>query len=157
MRFKEWFLTEIFDNPTQINWSKQTNTDWIGSFNIKDKRYTIKMIRDKGTPWEVSFDLIRNNKATQDITGTGDAALVFSTVLNGMNQWMKSTNPESFAISAREPNRQSLYRRMLKMLPKVWEVEDLGTTFFATNTSVVQPAFSGYRDDDFSDYWDDDY
>lgn len=154
MRFKEWFLTEIFDTTAQINWSKRTNTDWFGSFNIKDKQYVIRMVRAEGSPWEISFDLVRGKKTTQDITGTGDAAYVFSTVLNGISQWLTSTNPDSFVISAREPNRQSLYRRILKLLPKVWDVEELGTTFFVTNTSMEQPAYSGYKDDDFSDYWD---
>lgn len=155
MEFKKWFYNEIFQNFAPIVWNKKSNTDWVGSFNIKNKRYVIRMVRDEHTPWEISFDLIKGKTSTQDVTGTGDAALVFSTVLNGIKEWMRSVNPESFAISARESNRQSLYRKMLKMLPKNWVIDDLGTTFFATNLSIPQPAFSGYRDSDFSDYWDD--
>ena len=163
MNFKEWFIfTEIFNFPLPIKWTKATSTDWEGSFVVppneafvKGKRYIIRMIKGSDMPWEVTFDLVVGNKRSQDITGTGNAAQVFSTVLSGIKQWLAKVNPDSFALSAREPSRQSLYRRMLQMLPrKTWDVEDLGATFFVQN-KTMEPVHFGYSDNDFDDYYDD--
>lgn len=116
------------------------------------KKYIISMINEPEMGWEVKFELMVGNKATQDITGTGNAALVFSTVIDGIQQWASAEKPDSFALSAREANRQSLYRRMLdKMLPREWEVEDLGTTFFVQH-KTRKPVYSGFSDSDFDDY-----
>lgn len=178
MNFKEWFaLTEMFNSPLPIKWTKTTSTDWEGSFVIQDaapnpamgaapiknkralprgKQYIIRMIKGPDMPWEVTFELVVGNKRSQDITGTGNAAQVFSTVLSGIQQWLDRVKPDAFALSAREPSRQSLYRRMLRMLPQqIWDVEDLGSTFFVQN-KTMEPAYSGYSDNDFDDYYDDD-
>jgi len=178
MNFKDWvILTEMFNSPLPIKWTKTTSTNWEGSFVIQDglpnsenpanpiknqrgmpsgKRYIIRMIKDSDMPWEVTFELVVGNKRSQDITGTGNAAQVFSTVLSGIRQWLDRVKPDAFALSAREPNRQSLYRRMLKMLPsKIWDVEDLGSTFFVQNKTIAAPVNYGYSDDDFDDYNDD--
>lgn len=154
-KFKEWLqITEIFNDPFPIKWSRSRQKDWIGKFMVEDKPYIITMING-GTemPWEVKFELIQNKKPTQEITGTGDAMQVFSTVLSGIQQWLKSENPDSFVLSAAEPNRQQLYRRMMGMLPKNYKYEDLGSTFFVQNINAKQPAFSGYSDSDFEDYY----
>lgn len=176
MNFKEWLYIEMFDSPLPINWTKTTATDWEGSFTVQDaapnpgdpskpiknknilpggKKYVIKMIKASDMPWEVIFDLVVGNQRSQDITGTGNAAQVFSTVLSGIKQWISQVNPDAFALSAREPSRQSLYRRLLKMLPsKIWEIDDLGTTFFVQNKTAVEPVTYGYSDNDFDDYFD---
>lgn len=174
MKFSEWLtIVEMFNSPLPITWTKTTPTDWEGSFVVQDgtpnattplknkralprgKQYIIRMIKGPDMPWEVTFELVMGNKRSQDITGTGNAAQVFSTVLSGIKQWLDRVKPDAFALSAREPSRQSLYRRMLRMLPpKIWDVEDLGSTFFVQNRTM-EPAFSGYSDSDFDDYYDD--
>lgn len=174
MNFSEWItIVEMFNSPLPITWTKTTPTDWEGSFVVQDgmpnaptplknkkalprgKQYIIRMIKGPDMPWEVTFELVMGNKRSQDITGTGNAAQVFSTVLSGIKQWLDRVKPDAFALSAREPSRQSLYRRMLRMLPpKIWDVEDLGSTFFVQNRTM-EPAFSGYSDSDFDDYYDD--
>jgi hypothetical protein len=155
---KEAELSEMFTNPTTIRWAKTNGSgQWKGDFFIGDKRYILNFVKmDAQMPWEIVFDLVQNGKKTQNITGTGDAVQVFSTVLSGIKQWMKAVNPPSFILSAREPSRQSLYRRMLQMLPKkIWSVEDLGTSFYVTNKTIEQPKYSGFSDSDFDDYSDD--
>lgn len=181
MKFREWVVfTEMFSTSVPIRWTKKSPDLWTGTFTIqgaspnpanpaipiknkavlpKGLKYLIRMVKmDMDDMWEVSFDLMDGGIGRQDITGTGNAALVFSTVLVGIRQWAEAVKPASFALSAREPNRQSLYRRMLeKMLdPRVWEVEDMGTTFFVQN-KTMQPAraFGNSFDDYFDD--DDDY
>lgn len=103
-------------------------------------------------PWEVSFDLIRNGKSTQSITGTGDAARVFATVIYGIKKWLHDVQPHSFSLSAREPSRVKLYDRMLRMLPKQWVVDNYDGVFMVNDKSkVLQKTHS----DDYDDY--DDY
>ena len=165
--FKEYFsareenINEMFNNPIPIRWIKTTNNNWKGEFVVSNpeeqKKYIINIIKlENEMPWEIVFDLVQGKKKTQDITGTGDAIQVFSTVLNGIKQWMNKVNPDAFILSAREPSRQSLYRRMLQFLPKkTWEVEDLGTSFYVQNKNM-KPAYSGFSDSDFDDYYDED-
>lgn len=135
---------------------------WEGYFNINGKQYLIAMLgfqepgMEMGKQWEVKFELEQEGRWTQDITGTGDAGPVFSTVLSGIREWMSAAKPTSFMMTARESNRKSLYMRMTKLLPGNWEVEDLGTTIYVYDSSAAQPEFSGFGDDDFSDYYDDD-
>lgn len=153
LNFKEW-LNESFNAPSPIKWAKATPMDWEGVFKIRDKKYIIRMMKEPQMPWEIKFELVAGKSRTQEITGTGDAAQVFSTVLNGIQQWLNKVKPDAFALSAREPNRQSLYRRMLSMLPtRQWEIEDLGSTFFVQNRQM-QPAYAGYSG--FDDYYDGD-
>lgn len=64
---------------------------------------------------------------TYEITGTGNEVKVFSTVVNVVQEWLKN-NPEAqlIHISAKEPSRIRLYRRMVNSLAKgkkVWEIE----------------------------------
>ena len=152
LNFKDW-LNEAFNFPLPIRWTKTSKMDWVGVFNVQGKKYIIQMMKEPQMPWEVKFELVAGKSRTQEITGTGDAALVFSTVLSGIQQWLNKVKPDAFAISAREPSRQSLYRRMLNMLPKKqWEIEDLGTTFFVQNRQM-HPAYAGFSDNEFSDYY----
>jgi hypothetical protein len=161
MQFKDFFykLDEIFNNPAPIKWSETNNSRWKGEFIINNKKYIINFIKiDQHAPWEIVFDLIQNKRKTQDITGTGDEFQVFSTVLGAIKLWLNKTNPSNFILSAREPSRQSLYRKMLQFLPrKTWNVEDLGSSFYVQNKLIKQPVYSGYSDSDFDDYFDDEY
>lgn len=165
--FKEYFIhqeneiNEIFNNPIPVRWVTTTSNNWKGQFLIsnekENKKYIINIIKlEKNMPWEITFDLIKDKSKTQEITGTGDSFQVFSTVLNAIKQWMNATKPNAFLMTAREPSRQSLYRRMLQMLPrKIWKVEDLGSTFYVQNKTMKQLAYSGFSDSDFDDYMDD--
>lgn len=159
MDFKEWFnLQEAFNSPLPIRWLKTAHDNWKGEFVVFDtnpKKYVLNMIKDDHMPWEVTFDLIQGKRKTQEITATGSAAKVFSTVLDGIKQWLNQVKPDAFALSAREPSRQSLYRRLLQMLPKkLWRVEDLESTFFV-QSKLTKPSFAGFSDDDFADFYDD--
>ena len=101
---KEGELSEMFTNPTAIRWAKTSKNQWKGDFLIGDKKYILNFVKmEDQMPWEIVFDLIQNGKKTQNITGTGDAVQVFSTVLSGIKQWLQSVNPPSFILSAREP------------------------------------------------------
>lgn len=154
MKLSQILITEIFDKPVPIKWDTVNNKEWSGRFNINDKIYNIRMIKIQEMPWEVVFSLIQNNKSIQSITGTGNASTVFATVLYGIKKWLKKVEPPEFVISAAEPSRQKLYKRMLQMLPPQWDVEDLGMTFYVRDTTQQDVTHAGYGDE-FEDYYDD--
>ena len=174
-------LTELFDNPNEIIWAKRTDVTWKGRFEINGKTYFIDMIRDWGVspnadddfwdargdtaamPWEVSFELVTDDgRKTMDITGTGDAGAVFATVIGGIKEWFSSTKPSLFLLTGVEENRRALYAKMLKrMLPRSWDVDLNGNTFYCQDANVKSPdqqvAFA-QTDDDYDNYNDyDDY
>tara|TARA_R110000868_G_scaffold20153_9_gene85636 strand:+ start:2660 stop:3130 length:471 start_codon:yes stop_codon:yes gene_type:complete len=151
-------IYELFDTPVPIIWEERGPTRWFGSFNVNNKQYVLRMVTMNDasewiqSPWEVSFDLIRNGKSTQSITGTGDAARVFATVIYGIKKWLHDVQPHSFSLSAREPSRVKLYDRMLRMLPKQWVVDNYDGVFMVNDKSkVLQKTHS---DDDYDDYGD---
>jgi len=170
-------LTELFDKPRKIIWAKRTDAIWKGRFEINSKTYFISMVKDWGVspnadddfwdakgdtaamPWEVSFELVTDDgHKTMDITGTGDAAAVFATVVGGIKEWLNSTKPSLFLLTGVEENRRALYAKMLKrMLPRSWGVDLNGNTFYCQDTNVESPqsVFSFAHTDD--DYDDDNY
>jgi hypothetical protein len=82
--------------------------------------------------WEISFvvsgTIARNNGAdderftgTSDITGTGNALLVFSTVIEIINHFISTRNgldSISFSAHQNEPTRIKLYNRMAQYYAK---------------------------------------
>lgn len=128
--FKQYY-NELFENPNNINWTVKTNSLWRGEFLISDKEYVIKAMKSPGMPWEVKFQLMLSGKPTERITGTGDAFSVFSTVINGIKQWLQEVDPKIFMLSSYEDNRTSLYSRMLvKLLPKsIYNIELFNGSF----------------------------
>lgn len=128
--FKQYF-NELFENPNNIDWTVKTNSLWRGEFLIGDKEYVIKAMKSPGIPWEVKFQLMLGGKPTEKITGTGDAFLVFSTVINGIKQWLQEVDPKMFMLSSYEDNRTSLYSRMLgNLLPKsIYNIELFNGSF----------------------------
>lgn len=56
-------------------------------------------------------------------TGTGNQYVVFATVIDAMKIFTQKYGYDHIRIVAEEPNRQRLYRRMIKSMPhkRVWE------------------------------------
>ena len=171
-------LTELFDKPSKITWVKRTDVTWKGRFEINGKTYFINMIRDWGVspnadtdfwdargnaeamPWEVSFELVTDDgRKTMDITGTGNAAAVFATVIGGIKEWYDSTKPSLFLLTGVEENRRTLYAKMLKkMLPRNWNVDLNGNTFYCQDANVETAHSTGlsfaHADGDHYDAYD---
>lgn len=159
MNFKEWVYSELFERPLPIKWSKTPMGDLKGNFTVNNKNYILTMVQgDSYMPWEIKFELIDpiSGKKLQNLTGTGDAMQVFSTVIKGIKFFLDKYKPDAFVLTAsdREPSRISLYKRLLSMLPKnKWEVDDLDGTFYVQK--IGAKPLPGWSDDDFSDYLDD--
>jgi hypothetical protein len=160
MDFKKWLTNELFNSPSQIQWKNGKYGNKIGKFIINDKKYQMIIASPmmQGGPSEISFQLILpNGEKSEEITGTGDEFSVFATVLDGIQHWIKSYNPKSFIMSAKEPNRKSLYRRMLSLFNKgEWITEEISDgTFLVYNKKSKKP--TEYSDDEFEPYFSDDY
>jgi len=133
-------INELFEKSVPIRWKsiqkEWGSTGWHGEFEINGKKYEIEIVRqigDRNAPWEIEFYLNRNGVQDISITKTGDANIVFGTVIKGIQQWMQETNPDIFTIGAAEPKRQRVYSMMLdKLLGKEWTIKNYGSTFLAT-------------------------
>jgi len=148
-------IVELFDKPSPIKWSRHGN-NWSGLFKISEINYELSTQTIDGTEYEVEFkNLSVPSAESQDITGTGNASLVFATILHGIKQWLNTVKPASFMLGAREPSRQKLYKRLLRMLPRNYEVEDFGSLFNVNDTNQMSAIIPSEEEDYFpeeSDY-----
>jgi hypothetical protein len=55
-------------------------------------------------------------KGGTEITGTGNAAEVFGVVINGVIEYAKNKNIETFVFAAKEPSRRKLYNAMANVI-----------------------------------------
>lgn len=149
-------IKEALDSPVDVKWVNKTSDFWRGRFYIdnpesgKSYSYDIDIMKlDADCPvWEISFYMTGDNEesywdgilsgqrdsdwATYKITGTGRSNTVFATVLNAIKQWVQTTNPSVFYMTALEDSRVSLYKALFKrFLPKDWRFALIGHDFWA--------------------------
>lgn len=63
-------------------------------------------------------DPTHGKSGTMGITGKGDAARIFGTVLQATHDYLAMNNPEYIMFTADEPSRQKLYAHMVRRLAK---------------------------------------
>jgi len=108
-------ITEAFDQPYTIQWSKQ-NGDWHATADLDDGSELIVLFMAQGdNSWMVEFERDEN----MEITGEGDAPRVFATVLTAMQQFIAKKKPARLNFSAEKEDdptgsRARLYDRMLR-------------------------------------------
>ena len=130
-------LAELFDSKTEkLKWQKGQDR-WNTNFDIDGLPFSMFIALDelpdgsgkKG--WEVAFGIdsfklkrVKKKSAaidklkgkrwtdTHGILGTGNQGQVFSTVIAGLKEFVKSVKPEYISFSADESSRMKLYRRM---------------------------------------------
>lgn len=125
------FITELFKNP-KISWEWKIlkNSDARADFTVGDIDYSfVAYAHDPSNPesWEIEF---RNNTSVKDtgfpnrfgITGTGNSAIVLSTVVDIMRSFLSIYRGQidNLIFSADEPSRRSLYTRMIKSMLPNW-------------------------------------
>ena len=115
MKFQT-YLNELFDTqvPIKIEW--QELSDLRYSFVIDGKKYEFDADNEKGS-WEIVFTY-RGDKASTGITGTGNAAQVFSAVAKCIDMFLKKYKPNQFWFSAKEPSRKKLYDKFSKLITR---------------------------------------
>jgi len=108
-------VTEAFDQPYAIQWTKQ-NGDWHATADLDDGSELIVLFMSQGdNQWMVEFERDEN----MEITGEGDAPRVFATVLTAMQQFIAKRKPAMLNFSAEKEDdptgsRARLYDRMIQ-------------------------------------------
>ena len=108
-------VTEAFDQPYAIQWTKQ-NSDWHATADLDDGSELVVLFMSQGdNQWMVEFERDEN----MEITGEGDAPRVFATVLTAMQQFIAKRKPAMLNFSAEKEDdptgsRARLYDRMIQ-------------------------------------------
>jgi hypothetical protein len=125
------YLMELFTQPIQWEYDTHKNDRIAASFIIDDFKYRVYMGYDSsgsfglGGPeeifpkmWEVSFSIAPvtslgdGDGEADDITGTGNAIKVFSTVIDIIQTTAENLDIQHLFFTADEPSRIKLYDRM---------------------------------------------
>lgn len=144
MKFKD-FVNESLTSPVRYKFNRsevaKMSSDsvyTIGNFNVEGRRYRVFAERKKlkfTTLWyrlkntkgdalepykeEYIDELYFDMEGSVEMTGTGDAGQVLSTVFAVMKDYMKVVNEAKilgFFFTADEPSRKSLYAMVAKRL-----------------------------------------
>ena len=123
-------ITELFDPGTALplEWERMPGPT-VNGVKSKDELYATAYDKDGRTitvsfvPWRNGIvDISFNRGGSMDITGKGDAAQIFATVVNAINNYIKAERPGWISFSASEPSRAKLYQHMVKRLSGAYEL-----------------------------------
>ena len=113
---KKQGVTEAFDQPYNIRWSKGDHGDYDAYAELDDGTgLEIAFLDQQHNSWMVDF--FRDNST--EITGEGDAYRVFATVLTAIREFIVKQKPDKLNFSAEKQDdprgsRASLYDRMIQ-------------------------------------------
>ena len=130
-------LTEIFDKPAPIKWGKKGKSI-TGDFTVGEEDYVIYFspMPDWDDEWVIEFvqKVAGKKRGKLGLTGTGKEFQVFSTVINGVKDWVKKKKPGVIEFEGSGESRKKLYTRLIKTLiksiPYKIDLEDPGKGFF---------------------------
>lgn len=116
--FGEYSITEAFDSPVPLTYTKKEKTEWMATADIDGNKYIFELIQYAYKQWEMVF----YDKDDQfHVTGGGSAFKVMSTALAFMRDFnQEETAHETLSFSAymKEPSRVKLYTRMVDRFAK---------------------------------------
>jgi len=127
-------LYEVFNQPKKWQWVRQSHTSTTALFQIGNILYEFNAELlwgqtdddDNSIPdmWYLSFSPAEEQeyKNAYGKTGTGNQQQVFATVIDIIRDFMNEYKPQSMTMSAEEPNRKTLYIKMLKKLLPNWNI-----------------------------------
>lgn len=130
--FKQ-FLYETMSQSLPFKWEYSDETQAKAVFDINGLHYGVIFSQDEDNEarWDVVFDI--ENRPTSDEkyspSNTGNASLVFSTVLQTVVEFVKHY-PDVYIIvfTAKEPSRQKFYDRWAPMVARAignWSVNTI--------------------------------
>ena len=119
-------IDELFDQPQPIQWERKGQGPISAKFTVDD--VTFKMVFFKGVDgfgnieWTVTFGLIGRShyyNARKDPGSTSrdfkhKAVLVFSTVLNAIDEFFKQEKPKVLYLAASSDRQDKMYDRLVK-------------------------------------------
>lgn len=113
-------LNEVLDNPLKWERTQSGGTSYIADFDIGDINYELEAHETDGgiddpDYYTIEFTANIGNKATQEITKTGNSLQVFATITAMIKEFIKLNNPAAILFTAKEPSRAKLYDRLAKL------------------------------------------
>jgi hypothetical protein len=100
-------LLELFDSPVPYDIEEESAEYFEASFEVGKMTYLFKASQGE-KEWEILFEALED-KREWGVLNTGNAAVVFSTVLRLTKYFLSKYKPEKFFFTAEEKSRNSLY------------------------------------------------
>ena len=126
---------KLFELKSTIEWEWKNvqSTSASAEFVVNENTYVVSFVKYQTsdtskmlslnmldilppTMWSIQF-AAGAGFGVKHVTGTGGEMQVFATVMEITKQFIEKLNPEAvqFSSDAKEPSREPLYRRLLKM------------------------------------------
>jgi len=119
-------INELFTGSNKWQWDYNSPTEAEATFVVGEIQYKFYAYSSEQGVWEVEFKVMEggNPRNRFGITGTGNAALVMSTVTDILRDFlaMYKGSIDSLSFSADERSRQALYAKMAKRLLPNWHL-----------------------------------
>ena len=131
-------IRELFDGGKDWKWTYQDKNQASAEFTVGDVYYTFMAGQDPDEApgdWDIEFAAKKEaGTASWGVTGTGNSAQVFGTVVEIMKAFItsKKASIRRMTFAAKEDSRQGLYARMVKRLLPKWNLEQKGEAFVLT-------------------------
>jgi hypothetical protein len=131
-------IRELFDGGKDWKWTYQDKNQASAEFTVGDVYYTFMAGQDPDEApgdWDIEFAAKQaHGTASWGVTGTGNSAQVFGTVVEIMKAFIasKKASIRRMTFAAKEDSRQGLYARMVKRLLPKWNLEQNGEAFVLT-------------------------
>ena len=137
------FISELFTGNKQWQWTFQDDNQAIANFEIGGVPYKFFAAQDSDEApgdWEIEFTakVASSGNATWGVTGTGNAAEVFGTVVDILKTFLadKKDSVRRLTFAAKEGSRQGLYAKMVKRLLPNWDMSHHGESFTVTRQGL---------------------
>lgn len=99
-------LNEAYDNPVNINWIKNSNSEFDGEFYVDDIKYIIECSEWDNNIWSYKFSRIENNEKIMHIAEDPVRKMrVLSTIRVGMVDLVNYKNPSGLIINVTDGSR----------------------------------------------------
>ena len=135
-------INELFTGGNKWQWDYNSPTEAEATFVVGEIQYKFYAYTSEQGVWDVEFKVMEggNPRNRFGITGTGNAALVMSTVTDIMREFLEMHKGDitTLTFSADESSRQALYARMVKRLLPSWILTQKHKQFVLTAPDGVQ-------------------
>ena len=138
------FINEVFQNQTvPWKWMFRGSEEASALFTVGDVPYRFHCYTTNPKIWEVEFsvedDEVRAANKDYEITGTGNAATVMSTVVGILKAFLVEYKDkiDALSFSAKEDSRQALYAKMVRRLLPDWGYYKQDDTFTLKTPKLV--------------------
>ena len=116
-------LKELFNTNVPFEIKADSGSKIRYRFEVNKMLFSVVFSKYKERVWVFSFSNV--SKKSIQITGSGSALEVFSSIKTIFFDFIKRKNPDEikFAADAEEPSRVKLYDRFVKLLSGQFDVE----------------------------------